>query len=198
MIRDVRPKPAWSVGFLTAILAWNQLPSFGSGSEREETRLDCGVLALHTLLALEGRETTLGTIEAALPPSPVGGYSLAQLQDAARTCGLSLDGLQLARGKRAPDRPALLHLKRGPHGHFVVVRPVGHSGQLVQVLDVAEEPFVTDAAEISASPEWTGLALVPRRRAWVTQVGYLWFAACLCGAILMCRKPAHVRSATKP
>jgi hypothetical protein len=61
-------------------------------------------------------------------------------------------------------------LARGRHGHYVVLRPVGHTGKLVQVLDPNEEPVVLDAARLYASPEWTGLALVPARPNWTARV----------------------------
>ena len=56
-----------------------------------------------------------------------------------------------------------MFLKSGPEGHFIVVRPVGHTGRLVQVLDGELNPNVGDAEWLFASPSWTGLALVPHR-----------------------------------
>ena len=77
----------------------------------------------------------------------------------------------LARGDRAPDRPAIAFLERDGHGHYAVVRPVGHSGKLVQIIDAAEgDPIVMDATDLYALRQWTGLALVPRRPNWPFRV----------------------------
>lgn len=131
---------------------------------------DCGAKSLSILLRLEGRPTDLSRLEDGLPAPTPRGYSMRELREAARACGLRLLGVRLPRGDRAPDRPAIVFLKRGPHGHYVVIRPVGHTGKLVQVLDPNREPEVMDASRLYASPEWTGLALVPRRPNWPLRV----------------------------
>ena len=139
---------------------------------------DCGTLALYNLLRLEGRSTDLATIERHLPVTNGGRYSLKDLRDAARVSGLNLDGVQLAKSDKAPTQLALVHLDRKPDGHFLLVRPVGFTGKLVQVIDSTQEPFVLDAANLYASPEWTGLALVPSRPNWpVRAVGLVSIAA---------------------
>jgi Peptidase C39 family len=131
---------------------------------------DCGTVALHALLAIEGCATRFDALQARLPaPSPQG-YSMALLRDAAGTCGLSLTGVKLVASGRAPDRPALVFTKRGEHGHFLVVRPVGHSGKLIQIIDSTGDPIVMDAIDLYASPQWTGLALVPTRPDWPLRV----------------------------
>jgi hypothetical protein len=124
---------------------------------------DCGTIALHTLLVIEGRSLGVDELRARMPPLALRGRSIAELRDAARATGLQLVGVSLAKGTRAPDRPALVFFRRGEHGHFAVIRPVGHSGKLIQVIDIAEAPTVMDASDLYASPEWTGLALIPRR-----------------------------------
>lgn len=129
-------------------------------------RFDCGALALHTLLSLEGRETSLQTIREHLPPPHPEGYSLAELKDAAKSCGLALVGVKLNRSDHAPDRSALVLTQLEEHGHFLVVRPVGHSGKLIQVIDPIGDPIVMDAADLYASRQWTGLALIPHRPNW--------------------------------
>ncbi len=88
---------------------------------------------------------------------------MADLRDAARAHGLVLTGVTLRRDGAAPDRPALVFMKREGHGHFLIIRPVGHSGRLVQIIDTIGDPSITDAAELYATPQWTGIALVPTR-----------------------------------
>lgn len=124
---------------------------------------DCGTLALSLLLRIEGRPTAIDVIDRHLGKPPDGGYNLAELQAAASSCGLHLVGVRLARGDKALDRPALVHLRRGRHGHFAVVRPVGHSGRLVQVIDPGGLNEVKDATILYADRTWTGVALVPVR-----------------------------------
>jgi hypothetical protein len=131
---------------------------------------DCGTFALHTLLAIEGSPTPIDTLKSHLPGGRPNGYSMAELRDAAGTLGLALIGVIIPRSDRAPDRPALVFLKWKDHGHFVVARPVGHSGKLIQIIDLSDDPIVVEAAEFYASPGWTGLALVPRRRSWAWSI----------------------------
>ena len=61
------------------------------------------------------------------------------------------------------DRPAIVFLDKGGHGHFVVVRPVGHTGRMVQVIDGGHSVEVVDRSAMTSRAEWTGLALVPSR-----------------------------------
>ena len=137
---------------------------------------DCGTLALYNLLALEQQRTDLPRLVASLVPLRPDGYSMRELRHAARNLGLHLDGVKRSRNL-APDRPMLAYVRRGDHGHFLVVRPIGHTGKLVQVIDANLDPFVMDAAELYASSEWTGLALVPARPYWPA-----WIAGVLAGA----------------
>jgi hypothetical protein len=57
----------------------------------------------------------------------------------------------------------IVFLKRPQHGHFQVVRPVGHTGKLAQVIDASSSPEIVDRLAMFTSPEWTGIALVPDR-----------------------------------
>ncbi len=125
---------------------------------------ECGVAALFLLLRLEGRPATVDALIARLPKPGPRGYTMADLRDAAGASGLRLDGVRLRTGLKRLDRPALVFLHRGGHGHFAVVRPVGHTGKLVQVLDPGRMPTVVDASELAASHDWTALALAPDRR----------------------------------
>lgn len=149
--------------------------SFGCQAEENRARgevlsYDCGTIAVHTVLALEGRAMPIDTLRAHLPaPSPKG-HSMAELRAAAKACGLALTGVKLPRSNDAPDRPALVFLKQEDHGHFLVVRPVGHSGKLIQVIDSTGDPVVMDAVDLYASSQWTGLALIPVRPNWPLRI----------------------------
>ena len=94
---------------------------------------------------------------------------MRQLREAARGCGLNLEGILSVEKIQAPDRPFLAYLKRGQHGHFVVIRPVGRLGRMVQLFDNDREAEVFDLSELTSSPEWTGLALRPQPPGLVVQ-----------------------------
>src|SRR5262249_50754922 len=123
--------------------------------------------AIYYLLALEGRPTVLNDIVAALPPPQLRGRSMGELSNAAGACGLTLLGVDLStRECNVPDRPFLAFVKRNGHGHFIVVRPIGHTGKLVQVFDGFHTPEIVDWINLFKSREWTGLAMIPRRVDW--------------------------------
>jgi len=128
-----------------------------------EASPDCGTSALSDLLQLEGRPVSLAGLTSRLPTRRPDGFSFAELRQAASSCGLALDGVLLNKDDAAIDRPMILFVKRPPHDHYLVVRPVGHTGKLVQIIDMAEEPIVVDKSLLINSSIWTGLALVPRR-----------------------------------
>ncbi len=126
------------------------------------TKLDCGVNALFLLLRLEGRPVTLDRMELALPPQHKEGYSMSELAAAARSLGLDLDGVRFAKGDRALERPAIAFLQDAKGGHFAVLRPVGTTGTMVQVLDPPHSPWITDYDRLFAAKPWTGRVLLPR------------------------------------
>lgn len=150
-----------------------ETPSRGDvGGQPIGTAYTCGVLALDVLCRLEGVQAGPEPIRSHLPDAPAGN-SLAELRDAARLVGLELRGARLGTGDWPLDRPALVHLDEGRAGHFVVIRPVGHTGTLVQVIDPTRAVEVRDAAALFADRSWTGMALVPLRmrdRAWYRPV----------------------------
>lgn len=155
--------------FLVVVLA---LPCsvVGQTSDPEDPEsgaYDCGTLALYHLLRMEGRPADLTAIGSHLPAMPPAGYSMLELKDAARACGLRLSGIRLKDPARELDRPVIAFLKRG---HYVVVRPVGHTGKLVQVLNGIEPTRIIDKDVLFASSEWTGLVLAPGRTGWVDGV----------------------------
>lgn len=126
------------------------------------TEFECGTISLYTLLRLEGRPLTLSIVENALPPPPAVGYSLADLRAASSKLGLPLIGVKVPLDFY-PKRPVLVFLSTPEHGHFVVIRPVGRTKKLIQVLDSRHDPDVLDADDFFRTPGWTGMALVPSR-----------------------------------
>lgn len=132
----------------------------------EIAQYDCGTIALHSLLVLEGSQTPINQLRVRLSATTHGGLSMADLRDAAWTFGLDLTGVRLPPSGDALDRPAIVFLRGRDHGHFLVVRPVGHSGKLIQVIDSTGGPLVMDAVDLYASEQWTGLALVLSRPNW--------------------------------
>jgi hypothetical protein len=131
---------------------------------------DCGLIALWYLARLEGRPMGFSRLAAELPRSSPAGYSMAELRNGARRLGMALDGVQFRTIGRVPDRPAIVLMRRARHGHFVVIRPVGHSGKLVQVIDNARDPCVVDFTRLYTSREWTGFALIPQRTNWTATI----------------------------
>ena len=121
---------------------------------------DCGTLSLYILLRLEGKTTDLGQITSHLPPVPAAGYSMKELRDAAQDLGLDLTGVKLRNVGRLDDGPSILYLNKGGHGHFVVIRPVGHTGKMIQMFDSARYPTLLDVDSFRNSQEWTGLVLI--------------------------------------
>jgi hypothetical protein len=127
---------------------------------------DCEVRALVILHHLEGRPVGPEEVAEHLPrPEPGWGRSLLDLQDAAGALGLTLRGVSLSEPIRL-DRPALVRLREGDHDHAVVVRPVGWTGRLVQVIDPTSGPRVMDASLLPALAGWNGRALIPSRARW--------------------------------
>ena len=133
---------------------------------------DCGTIALYTFLRLNGMPTKLSTLETRLSSPHPEGYSMLELRNAARSCGLNCDGVRMPKNDRQPASAILAFLRLGGHGHFVVVRPIGHTGKLVQVLNLNRSPEVLDAIDLYSSPEWTGLALIPSRPNWLSRIGW--------------------------
>jgi len=93
--------------------------------------LQCGTMALYHLLRMEGADVTVEAIQARLPRPRPEGYSMKELRAAASACGVRLDGVLLKKSAEAIDRPMLVFVDRGGHGHYIVARPVGRTGKLV-------------------------------------------------------------------
>jgi ABC-type bacteriocin/lantibiotic exporter with double-glycine peptidase domain len=143
--------------------------SLGDDEPGASDSVDCGPSALYNLSRLLGRPLELDAIRSRLPSTRRGNFSMEELQKSALACGLRLRGVLLAKSEeRAIDRPMLVFLNRGEHGHFLVLRPVGTTGKLVQVVDSVNPPAVIDKTALFAAKSWTGLALIPDEpRSWV-------------------------------
>lgn len=123
---------------------------------------DCGARALFQLTELTGKSANLEAIEKALPTHNTPGHSMADLRSAAWSQGVRLRGVRFVQGGGPLDRPAIAFLALANEGHFVVLRPVGVTGTMVQVLDPPFAPRVVDYADLLASRQWTGRILVPQ------------------------------------
>ena len=132
-------------------------PNHAAASNKD----DCGVAALLVMLRTQGKNVSMADVQSALPKRSELGHSMAELRDAARSFGVKLVGVQLPSRPESFNRPCLVILKGREGGHYVVVRPVGSSGGLVQVIDSRTDPEVGDAERLFRSPMWTGMALVP-------------------------------------
>jgi hypothetical protein len=134
------------------------MPSAPGPTEVAGNRMSCGPISLATLLSLRGRHVDPALIESRLGKRE--SHSLAELRDAAASFGLASKGVRIA-GKRWTVRlPAIVLMQRRGAGHFAVLRAVGHSGQLVQIIEATYEVAIVDAGALLGSASWTGMALI--------------------------------------
>lgn len=141
--------------------------------ERKEVSsetMECGKLALYQLFKIENQQVSWEAVVSQLGEPPKDGHSMKELCDAARGLGLELAGVKWEMTKVPLDRPAIFFVKRRGSGHFFVVRPVGLSRKMVQILDGVRSPEVMDVADLEAIPGWTGLALLPTRTNWIKTI----------------------------
>jgi len=148
----------------------------GTAFADETTELDCGVDALFVLLKLEGIQVSIDRLDAALPPRRPDGYSMAELATAARECGLRLEGMRFTKTDEPLKRPAIALLEDSRGGHFLVLRPVGSTGTMVQVIDPPHAPWIIDYDRLLAGPKWTGRILIPRST-WKVRQAAPWLSA---------------------
>ena len=126
---------------------------------------DCGMHALFVLFQVEGRPVGLEQLDRALPPRRSEGSSMTELSRAAGALGLTLKGVRMGRNDVPLDRPAIAFLKDAGAGHFVVLRPVGTSGAMVQVIDPPYAPRIVDYDWLFRGKLWTGRVLSEDRPA---------------------------------
>ena len=134
----------------------------------EMTNLDCGVNALFLLLRLEGRPVTLDSLLSVLTSHDPQGYSMAELIVAARSLGVELEGVEFGKGNGALNRPAIAFFKDAKGGHYAVLRPVGTTGTMVQVIDPPRVPWIVDYDRVFSAKPWTSRILI-RRDAWIVR-----------------------------
>jgi hypothetical protein len=145
---------------------------------------ECGAVSLYHLLRVEQTQVEFPRLQEILGPADASGYSFHDIQKAAGKFGVRLDAVLLDNHRSGLQRPLILFTKQGDEGHFIVVRPVGHTGSLVQVLDGDREPVAIDADRLIASRAWTGLALVPRRADSLSIAFFATALACLAGFLI--------------
>ncbi len=169
MFRSLGPRRL----MIAATIALAVSDASGLANEKTEvasSQVDCGPAALHTLLSVEGRSVGFTKVAARLPHRR-GGHSMKELRDVAWSFGLNLEGRHIGKDIRAIDRPMLAFIKDDRLRHFLVIRPVGHTGSLVQVIDSNEPPQIMDKADLVASNQWTGVVLAPKRTSWAAVGG---------------------------
>jgi hypothetical protein len=147
---------------LVVLVALAQAFGAPPGGDDETLKRDCGVNSLFILLRLEGHSVGLSRLLSALPPRNPDGYSMIELSEAARAVGVALEGVRFSKGDKALARPAIAFLKQEGGGHFAVLRPVGTTGKMVQVIDPPSPPWVADYDRAFATKPWTGRVLMPR------------------------------------
>jgi ABC-type bacteriocin/lantibiotic exporter with double-glycine peptidase domain len=145
------------------------LTTSGGAAERTATTtLDCGANALFVLLRLEGRPVTLAQLERALPPRRTEGYSMAELAASSAALGFRLDGVRFGKGDQVLTRPVIAFFKSAEGGHFAVLRPVGTTGTMVQVIDPPHVSRIVDYTQVLSAKSWTGRILTARD-AWIVR-----------------------------
>lgn len=170
----MRPRATRWAWVPVAVVGFGAGQGAGAAGERGATdpAIDCGPAALLALGAVEGRPIDYDRIAARLPRRRQG-HSMKELRDVARSFGLKLEGRYIGKDAGLIDRPMLAFIKdKGAKiEHFLVVRPVGHTSKLVQVIDSIEPPRVMERAELVASYQWTGVVLAPTRTDWAVVGG---------------------------
>jgi Peptidase C39 family len=135
--------------------------SVGAAEPVAGSKLDCGENALFVFLHLEGCTATLDHVASVLPSRHPDGYSMAELARAAKALGLRVEGVTFNRGDKALTRSAIAFFRDAKGGHFAVLRPVGITGTMVQVVDPPNMPWIADYDRLFSSGQWTGQVLVP-------------------------------------
>ena len=154
----MRPHRTVAVLSLISVLALISLDATEADEDgKEADPWNFATISLYNILSLEGHRVSLAQLRGELGPPGEGGHSMRQIRDVAKRHGLVLDARVLPKQAAAIDRPILLFVRKGEEGHFTVVRPVGHTGKLIQSLD-RDGPTVFDADVLLNSPSWTGVA----------------------------------------
>jgi hypothetical protein len=126
----------------------------------ETDRVTCAVEALYLYLQTVSREVPLRKLASEFSPPNRGGHSMYEIARVARRHGVGLTGIALKGRSRTLREPMIAYLKRSDHSHFVVLRPIGTSGELVQVLDPSGGIRSVDYDAFQKIAGWTGMVLV--------------------------------------
>ncbi len=145
---------------------------------------DCATSALFVLLQTEGRPASLERVRTELGGRHKDGYSLSELAGAAGRLGLPLRGVRFGEGDSPLDRSAIVFIQEAQGGHFAVLRPVGTTGTMVQVIDPPMPPQIVDYDRLFRDSPWTGKILVPAPP-WYERVGLVLVGATGLGLILI-------------
>jgi hypothetical protein len=98
---------------------------------------------------------------------------MAELATASSRLGLPLCGERFTLSDGALDGPAIAYMHNSEGGHFVVLRPVGSAGSMIQVLNPPFTPRILDYEVLLSSNDWTGQLLVPARPWYQESAGWL-------------------------
>ena len=134
----------------------------GAGAPEISER-ECGKAALALLLMMEKIPDQARRLDSRLADPPEAGYSVLELQDAARACGLEVEPVELGRGGAEIGRPMLALLSGPSSNHYILTRPIPGRRPLVQVIDPRGFSAIVDRDELTSSPAWTGFVLRPER-----------------------------------
>ena len=137
------------------------LVAVGDFGPRSRHRPDCGLQSLYVLLSVKGIHIDLDSLLVERRHVPGEGTSLFTLRRLAARHGLLLDGVRIRRRNASLDRPSIVHLARGQHGHFVFMRPMDR--ERIQIIDSADGVYTIAVGDLSSIRGWTGYALVPHR-----------------------------------
>jgi len=172
MKRDLYSSLRFTIVFAIVLAGLSRSIVADEVQQSATSQIDCGPAAIHALFWAAGRPVSIDEVIARLPSRPEG-HSMKELQDASAGLGMSLEGRFIGKDIRALDRPMLAFIKDDSLRHFLVIRPVGPTGSLVQVIDVSDPPQVMDKTDLVASSQWTGAVLIPKQANWIRMVG--WF-----------------------
>lgn len=163
-------------------------------------RMDCAVNALYMALRLMQVNIGIDELKSRFPPEQSKGYSMREIQEVAKRCGVSLKGVRVEQKDLPLSNPAIIYLYAGGEGHFAVLRSVGVYGKLVQMIDPPFSPKVFDFESIRKSSEWSGYALIPvghtggyTRSSW-----FMAIAAAVLGACVIALRQYASRRVTHP
>ncbi len=166
-----------------ALLGFGLVVSLRAAERDDKDPRDCGVNAIFVLLSLQRRPVSLDRIISALPRRQAEGHSMVELATASADLGLEVEGVRFGKGDKALEQPAIAFFRDGKSGHFAVLRPVGTTGTMVQVIDPPRAPLITDYDRLVSDESWTNRILICRR-SWIVR-NQIPLVAALGGCILL-------------